>query len=815
MKVDLHQRRIETGVRELIESGLATRPRGSGGSSLRAQLGLDVHDRYRSRREATLGQTFTAERAVRVSLDVDDFDATITGRMDGVIETDDGVTIEEVKSVLDHGTPDLSAARLQIAIYALALLQAGEQRPITLHVVLISAFDDEEQRVAVPLDAEQAEAQVLALLRGVIEAANARQHRADTRARWAETMAFPHDEIREGQAMLVDAIDEALTDGKPLLAQGPTGTGKTAAALFGAVRFAARHGARVFYATPKTTQHAHVAATFEALCRASDSGSDTDTDTDTELASPRAVSLHARSRLCTLGAGPCDRRTCSRLVSYAERAPPVVETLAHNHRYIGTEVLVAAAEQHNLCAYELAFDLAGQADLVIGDYNYIFDPGIAMLSRNPQSTVVVVDEAHNLFDRARGYSSAVVTLRHIERAEQALLPSEPVAMITASWLADLRRLVTETAAAKPAPDAGSALLVHDGSFELETLPCDFDALARSARPLLLRRLTRAPEPWSGDADEPDPVAEVLRTVIRCSEATDMVSATLVPYAIEPTTRGGPGIGIVCVDPAQALTRRHHEAAGTICMSATLAPMDYWSDVLGLDTLQGVQMRVPSPFSADQRRVVIESSVSTTYRDRQASLPEIGRIIAQTVALKPGPYLVFFPSFAYLNAARQHLPKLGEVLVQAPRTTLAQRRALLARFVAGTGPRVLLAVSGGVFGEGIDLPGDDLLGALIVGPSLPPLGFPRAAMARHFEATRQAGFAYAMLYPGLQRVVQAAGRVIRHEDDRGVVVLLGQRFMRPEIIECLPEDWYQYDPSELVPDDPLGALAEFWGEPPSA
>ncbi len=137
--------------------------------------------------------------------------------------------------------------------------------------------------------------------------------------------------------------------------------------------------------------------------------------------------------------------------------------------------------------------------------------------------------------------------------------------------------------------------------------------------------------------------------------------------------------------------------------------------------------------------------------------------------------------------------------------------MLDRFRHGQGPRVLLAVSGGVFAEGIDLPGDQLIGAMVVGPCLPPLSFGRAAMARHFEATRQAGFAYAMLYPGLQRVVQAAGRVIRTQDDRGVVVLIGRRFMQPELVESLPEDWYRYDPEELVAPDPIAALAAFWDD----
>ncbi len=778
------------------------RSRGAGGSTLRAQLGSEVHARYRQRRQREHGAAFAAERSVRLSLVVDGFDATITGRIDGVIDRDDAVFIEEVKSVVEHGSPEHASARLQVSAYGLALHRGGETRRIVLDVVSISIADDVERRTSVVFDPAETEAKLASLLRGAVKAAESSQCHADARTRWAETMVFPHDDIREGQAMLVEAIGDALHEGRPLLVQAPTGTGKTAASLFGAIRFAARDGSRVFYATPKTTQHAHVASTFEALCDASPLD-------EPGVRPPLAVSLHARSRLCTIRSRPCGRRTCPRLVNYFERAPPVVRRLGEEHTYVGTDALFAAAREHTLCPYELALDLAEDADLVIGDFNYIYDPSIAMLSRGTRSTIVVVDEAHNLFDRARGYSSARVTLRQVEHAEQVLSPADPMATSTAQWLAELRVAIRDATASPPGPNDTGGRLEHEGIFELECLPVAFDDLARRARLLLLRRLARAPESWSGGSDDPDPVIELLRTVIRCAEATETFSDDLVSYAIGARVRGGAGVGVVCIDPARALTRRHKEAKGTVAMSATLAPLDYWGDILGLDAMDAVQLRVPSPFSPDQRRVVIVPSVSTTYGDRSASVPQIGQTIAEVMALRPGPYIAFFPSFAYLAAVRDQLPRVGEVLVQTPRSSLADRRALLDRFVSGRGPRLLLAVSGGVFGEGIDLPGDALLGAFVVGPCLPPIGFQRAAMARYFESTRQAGFAYAMIYPGLQRVVQAAGRVIRREDDRGVVVLMGRRFVRPEIVEALPDDWYQYDPSELVPEDPIAALAEFW------
>lgn len=804
-------RRIEAGVRDLIGSADGRRVRNAGMSGLRAQLGMEVHDRYRQLREAELGETFRPERAIKLPLDVDGFSATISGRIDGVIEDEQGLLLEEVKSVLaaptSWGAAELDAARLQVATYALALLRTGETRTLTLRLVLVGVTDGEQRYVPVPFDPDATQRRLESLLRAAVAAEQTVRRRAEARARWAAAMTFPHDEMREGQSMLVEAIDDAFAESRPLLVQAPTGTGKTAAALFGTLRHAAADGHRVFYATPKTTQHGHVGETFEALCQASPaSASDASAPPP-----PFAVSLHARGRVCWTGSGPCNRLKCTKLRDHASRAPAVVAQAPHEYRYVGLEQLKALAERNALCPYELGFDLAEQADLVVGDFNYVFDPSIALLSGSKRKTVVVIDEAHNLFSRACAYSSARLVLTDIEKAEQSIDPADPLAMTMSTWLAELRGIVRQTAQAANAPEEPGTMIVHEGTLELSSLPYQLDAHASSARPLLLRWMAGNSERPARDSDDADPVADVLRTVIRMSDAMAMPSASLVPYAIGPRARLGPGVGVVCVDPAPQLTRRHKDALGTVVMSATLAPLDYWSDVLGLDALDPVSMSVPSPFSPDQRKVVIVPTVSTTYRDRQQSLPEVARLIAETVAARPGPYLAFFPSFAYLSAVRPHLADVGQLLSQTPRSRLSERRALLDRFTQGKGPRLLLAVTGGVFGEGIDLPGNALLGAIVVGPCLPPLGFGRAAMARHYEATRQAGFAYAMVYPGLQRVVQAAGRVIRHEDDQGVVVLIGRRFVRPEIIECLPDDWYRYDPEELVPEHPMQALNEFWGD----
>jgi DNA excision repair protein ERCC-2 len=248
------------------------------------------------------------------------------------------------------------------------------------------------------------------------------------------------------------------------------------------------------------------------------------------------------------------------------------------------------------------------------------------------------------------------------------------------------------------------------------------------------------------------------------------------------------------------------------MSATLDPVSYYADVLGFRPLHPKTVRVPSPFPQEHQRVVIVPTVDTTFRRRDAHCGAIARIIGDVVGLKAGHYVAFFPSFAFLSKVRQYLSlPPGQVLVQVPGMPDALRRKTLERLRAAAGPALLLAVTGGIFAEGIDLPGEALIGAIVVGPALPAVGFERKLMQWHYDERSESGFAYAMLYPGLQRVIQAAGRVIRSAEDRGVVVLLGRRFAEPECLECLPAEWYRYDPRELVADDPVSCLAEFWAE----
>jgi DNA excision repair protein ERCC-2 len=270
--------------------------------------------------------------------------------------------------------------------------------------------------------------------------------------------------------------------------------------------------------------------------------------------------------------------------------------------------------------------------------------------------------------------------------------------------------------------------------------------------------------------------------------------------------------ILCKDPGRFLGERMDGFHATVAMSATLVPPEFFRDVLGFDRDATRLVSFPSPFPQENRRVLVLPRFSTTYRLRSRSYEPIARTIEQIVSLKKGNYFVFFPSFDYLEAVGQHISSNHLAVVRQERSMSERdRAALLGRLTDSEQAHVVLAVQGGIFAEGVDYPGEMLIGAIIVGPGLPKYNYEQELMREYFQERYDAGFQYAYLYPGMNRVVQSAGRVIRREDDRGVIVLVGARFARPEYFSLFPRDWYVYSPKELIVKEYAEDIRRFWAE----
>lgn len=595
----------------------------------------------------------------------------------------------------------------------------------------------------------------------------ARQEAAHREARDARlaALAFPHPTFRDGQRELAEASYKAAAQGRRLMAQAPTGIGKTVGTLFPVLK--ACPGQKIdklFFLAAKTPGRQLALDALEVI------GS----------AAPglplRVLELTARDKACVHPDKACHGESCPMARGFYDRLP-AARSQALAQQAMQGPALREVALAHQVCPYYLAQELTRWADVVVGDYNYVFDTSAllhAFALDNGWRVAQLVDEAHNLVERGRQMYSAEIGLPSL-RAARTGAPA-PVRRA----LDRLRRTWSELL-----PGDGASYAV------LEEIPGGWlDALQRASA-AIGDHLDDAPH------EPPGPLQEFhfeALAVLRLAEAFG--SHSVFDVSVRPGRHGPEALPCIRnLVPAPFLKPRFEAAHATVLFSATLNPPGFYQDMLGLpdDT---VWIDVASPFQAEQLSVRLVRSISTRWADRDRSLAPIADLIARHYADAPGNYLAFFSSFDYLQRVatllRERHPALP-VFEQSPAMPEAQRRAFLDRFEPG-GRGIGFAVLGGSFGEGIDLPGDRLVGAFIATLGLPQVNPVNEEMRRRMQQTFGSGYDYAYLYPGIRKVVQAAGRVIRTREDRGSVVLIDDRFARPEVRALLPTWWQvQVDP----------------------
>lgn len=785
MKYDIERAAVTLSVGELcalalMGGDLDLRPGRSRRFSIeRAAVGAKVHRKL----QAEAGVLYDAEVSMTNTTLYHGITFEVSGRADGILHTDP-LTVDEIKTVGGRAF-DLPPAPMhdaQVKCYAYFLSRAKNLEAVSTRLTYYRLDDGKTKYLTASHSAASLQAFYLELLSRIEYRARILIERETVLRPSVHSARFPYPSVREGQDMMIRECYRDIRAGKRLFVEAPTGTGKTLSALYPAVRALGEgHCDKIFYLTAKASTRREA---YRASAQLFEHG-----------ARLRTVVLTAREQICQNAMAKADPAGVSRHCNpldcpyakgfYDRCGEAVCHALSEQHGFT-RQAILKTAEAFHICPYEFQLELSQYCDVVICDYNYVFDP-LVYLRRyfEPDALVgnryvFLIDEAHNLADRASAMYSAELKLSQSASLWRALPESETALRGTLEKLnvtmMGFQRLCRDTLE----KDENGV----ERGYDLSRSPMEsFGKLVTSTRAEL--------EAWlrSHRGDEHEVAVYTLCASLKHFETVaeyydERFLTFLTVEGDERTVR------LICLDPSGILNTCLSRAHASVLFSATLTPSDYFADILG-GGKGAVRISVPSPFSASQFCLAAVPSVSTRYEDRAKSYQKIAGLIAATASAKAGNYIVYFPSYDYMERVlerfAQKYPKV-ETVVQTRGMTASQKDEFLDAFREDNRLRIGFCVLGGSFSEGIDLPGRRLIGTVIVGTGIPALSNERNILRDYYETTRERGYDYAYTFPGMNRVLQAAGRVIRREEDRGVIVLIDDRWADARYKMLFPDHW---------------------------
>ncbi|MGP0173968.1 ATP-dependent DNA helicase [Pseudomonas sp. NCHU5208] len=685
---------------------------------------------------------------------------TVSGRADGF--DPEFRLLEEIKTHRGDISRIPANHRLlhwaQVKIYGWLLCQELGCEELDLAVVYFNVITQQETVFRERHSAESLGEFFALHCRRYIDWARQEQAHQQARNQALESLSFPYGEFRHGQRQLAEAVYRAARDGHYLLAQATTGIGKTLGTLFPQLKaMPGQQLDRLFFLSAKTPGRR---LALDALRRLR--------EPDTPL---RVLEHVARDKACEHPSKACHGDSCPLAKGFYDRLP-AARSAALKERWLDQQAVRNIAIAHGVCPYYLSQELCRWSDVVVCDYNYYFDLGALLHSLtliNQWRVCLLVDEAHNLVERGRGMYSA-----ELDQARfKAMCRDAPKRLKSV-----LERI-----------DRHWDQLHREQEVPYQVYPLAPDLLLAAlgkAVSAITDLLTDQPEGNAGEL-----LSFYLDAMLFCR-----LAESFGPHSLFDINRLDAGNGrsysTLCIRnilPAPFLGPRFEDAHSATLFSATLSPSHYYLDLLGLPE-ETQCLDVASPFSAEQLHVQVVRNLSTRYQHRDASLAPICQLMARQYAERPGNYLAFFSSYQYLEQVLQELrrehPQIP-VWTQSRQMDEAARQGFIERFQIG-GRGIGFAVLGGVFGEGVDLPGERLIGAFVTTLGLAQLNPINEEIRQRMDSLFGNGYDYTYLYPGLQKVVQAAGRVIRTPEDQGVLYLIDDRFARPEVRRLLPSWW---------------------------
>ena len=785
MHYDVERACVVTSVRELCEMAFSSGDLEYGGGRA-VYAAMQTGSKWHQKLQAGRGLNYRAELPLHHSSLYGGLIFEVSGRADGVEQQGEDWIVEEIKCVSPYRfyQPISPAHMAQLRIYAHFLCAERGLAGVRVRLVRVRSDDGKTKEDGEYLPADALRAYYEGVLERVLRWAKLCAVRTLEALPALTHQKFPYSYMREGQERMIRAAYRAIKKEKRLFAQAPTGIGKTMSAIYPAVRALGEGKCdRIFYLTAKASTGREA---FEAVRRLVECG-----------APLRAVMLTAREQICPMMSAwghtggrlssHCNSVECPYAADYYDRAPEAVYELLTSGRGYHRARLLEVAAKHRVCPYELSLDVSEWCDMIIGDYNYVFDPMVylrryfAAGAAIGGKSVFLIDEAHNLADRAREMYSAELRCRPFEQLA-TLLDARDARLVDAlDGISSLMR--------------GMRLHCRDNLTRDDEGNDRGFYLSRSPLTQFNERIVALQgqlDAWLKEHREDDPAPAVADLAYAIREYLCILEHYDERYVSYVMLQGGEvTVRLYCLDPSYVLDVALARSSAAVLFSATLTPLTYFMDLLG--GRDGAEhLSLSSPYEREHLGLYAVEGISTRFEHRAQSIEEIARCIAATVSARRGNYIVYFPSYQYLEsvlrAFRARYPRVTTI-VQKRGMYGREREEFLSAFAADRGVlRVGFCVLGGSFSEGVDLPGDRLIGSIIVGVGLQGLSNEGNILQEYYQNKTEMGYEYAYLYPGMNRVLQAAGRVIRREEDAGVVVLIDDRYASPAYTELFPPHW---------------------------
>ncbi len=760
---ELKNNKIKISVRHLVEFLFRKGDIRSGQGAVQSEKGMEAGSRIHRKIQKSMPVSYEAEVSLKTKINRKEYEIVIEGRADGIDKRPDRLMIDEIKGTyrnLDSLKEADFLHKAQAMCYGYIYLQEVEYSKVEIQVTYCHLETEEIRRFTDTFTREELDVwfsdmiEQLSLYTDLIY--ESRKEGLESTA----GLAFPF-EYRKGQKDMAASVYYAIREKRKLFVQAPTGVGKTMSTLYPSIKALGEEKAyRIFYLTAKTITRTVAEESMETLQK--------------NGLKMRFTTITAKDKLCVCEKRDCNPDVCPRAKGHFDRVNQALYELVKSEISIKREIILDYADRFSVCPYELCLDVSTFTDVIICDYNYAFDPTVK-LKRYFQGTkgdyIFLVDETHNLVERAREMYSASVYKKDILNCRKILKEVD-------------KRVVTKlTHANQKMLD----LKKESTGFQLYE---EVDSLYLS----FVRLKTEMDRFWEEDIvfEKREEVLDFYFQMCQFITVYENLDHCYKIYGEEGSDDFY--IKLYCIQPSSNLEECLAQSISTIFFSATILPVEYYKQVL-CGNKEEYAVYIHSPFDENKRSLLIGEDVSSLYNRRNyQEYYKIYLHILNVITAKRGNYIVFFPSYQFMEQVVDILYVEGypydyDLIVQDSSMMEKEKEAFLKSFEDG--PILACCVLGGIFSEGIDLTGEKLIGTIMVGTGLPQVSSERNLLKDYYEEAGEDGFAYAYLYPGMNKILQAAGRVIRTMEDEGVILLLDERFLKPYYQKMFPREWTSY------------------------